>query len=115
MPMSEAQHALSDRVRALLADDPTLTEKSMFGSRAFLLDDRIVVAVFSGADLLVRVDAEQDDVLLLEPGAARAEMGAKRRTMGPGWLVVSSETLADDERLLFWIDVAREFNATARG
>lgn len=111
---SEAQHALIDRVRALLVDDPTLTEKSMFGSRAFLLDDRIVVAVFSGADLLVRVSAEQDAVLLLEPGAARAEMGAKKRSMGPGWLLVANEALSDDERLLFWIDVAREHNAAGR-
>ncbi len=115
MPMSEAQHAMSDRVRALLVDDPTLTEKSMFGSRAFLLGERILVAVFSGADLLVRVDAEQDDVLLLEPGAARAEMGAKKRTMGPGWLLIDHDSLADDERLLFWIDVAREYNDAARG
>lgn len=113
MPMNETQSAMADRVRALLADDPSLTEKSMFGSRAFMLDDRIAVAVFGGSDLLIRVDVEQEDTLLLEPGAGRALMGAKKREMGPGWMLIDHDSLADDERLLFWVDVAREHNRQA--
>lgn len=110
MPMTEAQNGMADRVRALLADDATLSEKSMFGSRAFLLNDRIAVAVFGEADLLIRVVPEQEELLMREPGAARATMGPRRRDMGPGWMLIDHETLADDDRLLFWIDVARDRN-----
>lgn len=108
--MSEAQRELADRVRAMLSDAEGLTEKAMFGSRAFLLGEKIVVAVFSDASLLVRVDAEDSATLALEPGAAPAVMGPKRREMGPGWLLVDNAALTDDERLLFWLDAAREFN-----
>ncbi|MET0297814.1 MAG: TfoX/Sxy family protein [Microbacterium sp.] len=113
MPMNEAQGAMVDRVRALLVDDPTLDEKSMFGSRAFLLNDRIAVAVFRDADLLIRVDVEQETTLMLEPGAGRAMMGAKKRDMGPGWMLVDHGSLADDDRLLFWVDAARDHNRRA--
>ncbi|GAA1933214.1 hypothetical protein GCM10009775_26500 [Microbacterium aoyamense] len=108
--MNEAQSAMADRVRSLLADEPTLTEKSMFGSRAFMVNDRILVAVFREADLLIRVDEEQEAVLMLEPGAGRAYMGPKKRDMGPGWLLIESDAIADDDRLLFWVDAARERN-----
>lgn len=108
MPMSEAQCDLADRVRALLSDEVALTEKAMFGSRAFLLDDRIVVAVMGDAALLVRVGREDAATLTLEPGAGPAVMGPRRREMGPGWLLVAPGAVADDERLLFWVDAARE-------
>ncbi|WP_439594146.1 TfoX/Sxy family protein [Microbacterium sp.] len=107
MPMNEAQSAMADRVRALLADEPSLSEKSMFGSRAFMVDDRIVVAVFRAADLLVRVDEAHESEYMLEPGAGRAFMGPNRRDMGPGWLLIERAAIADDERLLFWVDAAR--------
>jgi len=114
MPMSEAQQELTDRTRALLADESDLTEKAMFGSHAFLLDDRIVVAVMRDAHLLVRVSVEDAATLTLEAGAARAVMGPNQREMGPGWLLVAPDALADDDRLLFWIDAAREFNRLDR-
>ncbi|GAA5032426.1 TfoX/Sxy family protein [Microbacterium fluvii] len=108
--MSEAQSTLADRTRALLAGEPDLTEKAMFGSRAFLLDERIVVAVMRDARLLVRVGVEDAATLMLEPGAGPATMGPNQREMGPGWLLVEPDALADDERLLFWVDAARGFN-----
>lgn len=110
MPMSEAQSALSDRVRAILSDEPSLHEKSMFGSRAFMVNDKIVVAVFKEADLLIRVDPADEDVLMLQPGAGRAYMGPARRDMGPGWMLVEHTALDDDDALLTWVDTARDFN-----
>jgi len=110
MPMSEAQRELADRVRAMLSDAPDLTEKAMFGSRAFLLAGKIVVAVFADSSLLVRVDADETAELSLEPGASPAVMGRSRREMGPGWMQVERSALADDDRLLFWLDAARDFH-----
>lgn len=97
---------LADRVRALLMSEPGLEEKRMFGTRAFLLNGRILVGTRKNGVLLVRVTDEKSTALLTEPGVSVAVMGAK--TMGPSWLDVSSTVISDDEALMFWIDAARE-------
>ena len=102
---------LADRIRALLGAQAGLEEKDMFGSRAFLLDGRILVGSRKGGMLLIHVSDEQAATLLLRPGASRAVMGS--RTMKSGWLDVAAEVLDDDGELMFWLDVARE-EATSR-
>lgn len=107
--MTEVQDELSDRVRALLADEPTTAEKRMFGTRCFLVRERILVCADKDGGLLVRVPADRHEELLDRPGAVQAEMGAGR-TMGAGWITVSAAALEAHEDLLFWIDLAREHN-----
>lgn len=97
---------LADRVRSLLMSEPGLDEKRMFGTRAFLLDGRILVGARKEGVLLVRVTAERGTALLTEPGASVAVMGAK--SMGPGWIDVEPAAIEGDEALMFWIDHARE-------
>lgn len=111
MAIDEKRAELADRVRALLADEPTCEQKRMFGSIAFMVNGRILVATWGAGDLLVRVDPDQSAALLLRDGARQAEMGAKHTIMGPGWLAVTAAAVADDQSLLEWIDIAREFNA----
>lgn len=101
---------LADRIRAMLGDEPGIEEKRMFGSRGFLLDGHILVGARKGGTLLVRVDAEQDDALLLKQGVSRATMGTM--TMSSGWLDVAREAIATDDDLLFWLDLARESNSS---
>ena len=45
------------------------------------------------------------------PGAKQAEMGADR-SMGPGWITASAESIATDEDLGFWLEVALAYNQT---
>lgn len=104
---------LADRVRALLGADPAVEERRMFGTKAFLLDGRILVGARAGGVLLVRTDDENGVALLTESGAARAVMGAK--TMGTGWLDVEASAIEDDTSLMFWLDVARESAAAPTG
>lgn len=104
--MDAAATELADRVRALLMSEPGLEEKRMFGTRAFLLDGRILVGTRNEGVLLVRVTAEKGAELLTEPGVSVAVMGAK--SMGPSWLDVSPTVIEDDEALMFWVDSARE-------
>ena len=104
--MDAAATELADRVRALLMSEPGLEEKRMFGTRAFLLNGRILVGTRNEGVLLVRVTEEKGTALLTEPGVAIAVMGAK--TMGPSWLDVASTAIEDDESLMFWVDAARE-------
>lgn len=110
--MDVQQEELADRVRALLTSGADIEEKRMFGTRAFLLDGRILVGARKGGVLLVRVDEENGAALVTRPGVDVAVMGP--RTMGTGWLDVSSTVLAHDEDLIFWLDVAREDAQTAR-
>jgi hypothetical protein len=107
--MDAAASELADRIRALLSPDVALEEKRMFGSRAFLLDGRILVGARKGGVLLVRVTAENGAALLTRPGVAAAVMGAK--TMSPNWLDVSPNAIDDDDALMFWLDAALEDSA----
>ncbi|MFF3027684.1 TfoX/Sxy family protein [Microbacterium sp. NPDC057944] len=104
--MDAAGEELADRIRALMGADPSIEEKRMFGSRAFLMDGRILVGARKGGVLLVRLSEEQGAALAVRPGVARAVMGAK--TMSASWLDVDAVTVADDDALMFWIDAARE-------
>ncbi|MFJ2541381.1 TfoX/Sxy family protein [Microbacterium sp. NPDC087589] len=104
--MDASGEELADRVRALLAFDGNVEEKRMFGTRAFLLEGRILVGARTGGVLLVRVDEEHGASLIARPGVTTAVMGP--RTMGTGWLDVSSSALVDDGDLSAWLDIARE-------
>ena len=73
----------------------------MFGGLAFLVGGNMSVAASGGGGLLVRVDPEQSDALLAEPGAQEFAMGGR----GPmkGWLHVEPGALDDDEALARWV------------
>lgn len=106
------QAALVERLRRLLVDEPTTREIAMFGGRAFLVDDRIVVSAWKNGDLLVRVPAERTDELLALPDAAPAVMG-KDREMGTGWITVTAEAIEGDDGLSDWLTISLENAPTA--
>ena len=112
--MTPEQHHLVQRVRALVDDEPDVREVSMFGGRAIMVNDKMIVSAGKSGDLLVRADAERHEALLDEPGATQAQMGAGR-DMGPGWITVAPEAIADDDRLTFWVDVAMHHNRATTG
>lgn len=112
--MTPEQHHLVLRVRALVDDEPDVREVSMFGGRAIMVNDKMVVSAGKTGDLLVRVAAGRHEALLGEPGAAQARMGAGRG-MGPGWITVAPEAVADDGRLAFWVEVAMRHNRAITG
>lgn len=107
--MTPEQHRIVQRIRALLDEEPDVREVSMFGGRAIMVNDKMAVSAGRDGDILVRVEAERHDVLLDEPGAEQAQMGTDR-DMGPGWITVTAEAIADDEHLAFWIDAAMTHN-----
>jgi TfoX/Sxy family transcriptional regulator of competence genes len=99
----------AERIRAMLAAEPSIREVSMFGGLSFMVNDKMIVNVRRGGDLLVRVDPRRSPELVADHGARFAEMGAGRG-MGPGWLDVAVELTATDDQLHFWLEVAMEFN-----
>ena len=97
---------LAERVRRLLDGRPDLSEKHMFGSRAFLLGGNLCCCV-TGDELMVRAGPEQAARLLATEPATRA-MDMTGRPMR-GWVLVAAEALAEDEDLARWVDLAEDF------
>lgn len=112
--MTSLQADLIERLRALLAAEPSTREVSMFGGRSFMVNDKIVVAARKDGDLLVHIPQDRHDELTSIPGAAPAEMGAGR-SMGAGWISVSAPSVDTDDELLFWLTVALDHNRTTTG
>lgn len=112
--MTPEQTVLIERVRALLAEEPVVREVSMFGSRAVMVDEKMIVAALKHGSLLVRVDAGRHDELLERPDAIQAVMGPGR-DMGTGWIEVDPAALAADARLAEWVGIAMEHNRAVTG
>ena len=91
---------LADRIREVIAGEPGLSEKSMFGGLAFLIDDKMAVSASNQGGLLLRVDPTMTDSLLREPQIRRFEMRGREMD---GWLRVDAEVLKTDDELRRWV------------
>lgn len=96
---------LADRVRELLADRSSVTEKKMFGGLGFLVAGRMAVAASSQGGLLVRVDPARADALLATAGAEPMEMRGRAIR---GWLHVDAAGLRTKRQLSRWIAVGTD-------
>ena len=96
---------LEDRLRDLLAAEPEVAEKKMFGGLAFLVAGHMAVAC-SQDGLLLRVEPSQAEALLADPRAARMVMRGREMS---GWLRVALDASATDEELGRWVDVGLDY------
>ena len=69
---------LADWVRTALKGERALDEKRMFGGIGMLLNGNMAVAVRGKGGLLVRIDPDDADEVLLEPGAKLMKMRGKQ-------------------------------------
>ncbi len=81
---------LAGRVRALLAREPDVTERRMFGGLAFLVGGAMAVAAGGQGGLMVRVDPEEAEALLGGPHVGPVEM---RGRPVRGWLRVGADAI----------------------
>src|SRR5947208_12380092 len=91
---------LANRIRELIAADPGVTEKRMFGGLAFLIGGNMSVAASGQGGLLVRVDPDETDALVAKPHARRFEM--RGRSMD-GWLRVDADGVRTKRQLEPWV------------
>jgi len=91
---------LAGRIRELVAGEPALTEKKMFGGLAFLVDGNMAVAASGQGGLLVRVDPAESDALV---GGSNARLMEMRGRQMPGWLRVDTDDVKTEEELSTWI------------
>lgn len=109
MGIPPAQRSLVERIRSTLSPEQVPREVAMFGGCAFMVNEKMVVSAGKNGDLLVRVDADDHDHLLCEPGARQAVMG-RDRTMGPGWISVAGDSVDTDSAVEYWIAIALQYN-----
>ena len=97
---------LAERIRALTADEPNLSEMRMFGGLAFLVGGNMAIAASGQGGVLVRVDPEQSDNLVATTAATEAVM--RGRPMA-GWLRVASEDLRTKRQLAKWVKLGSNY------
>src|SRR5438309_290272 len=91
---------LADRIRDVLAGEPDVSEKKMFGGLAFLVGGNMAVAASGQGGLMLRVDPEETDKLLEKPHARPFEMRGREMQ---GWLRVDSEGVRTKRQLEPWV------------
>ena len=92
--------ALADRIRDLLGNEPTLTEKKMFGGLGFMVGGKMAIAASSKGGILVRVDPAEGGELMASTPARPMEMRGREMK---GWLRVDGADVADDDELERWV------------
>jgi TfoX/Sxy family transcriptional regulator of competence genes len=100
---------LAARVRDVLADEPTLAERKMFGGLAFLIDGRMVVAVRGEGGLMARVDPVDTPAMVELDGVDHVRM---RGSAMKGWVQLDDRQVDSEERLTHWVDTARRHTAS---
>jgi TfoX/Sxy family transcriptional regulator of competence genes len=88
------------RIRAVLADQDSVTEKKMFGGLSFVVNGHMCCGL-AKEKLMVRVGPEQYEECLAQPHAR--EMDFTGRPM-KGMIYVDSEGYDSDEDLQAWVD-----------
>ena len=91
---------LANRIRELIATEPGLTEKKMFGGLAFLINGNMSVSASGSGGLLLRVDPAETETLLSKPHAHPFEM---RGRVMDGWLRVDEDGVRTKRQLERWV------------
>jgi TfoX/Sxy family transcriptional regulator of competence genes len=97
---------LADRIRELLADEPDVAEKKMFGGLAFMIRGNMAVAASGQGGILLRVDPSKADGLLATTDARPMEM--RGRAMR-GWLRVEGDGVRTKRQLVRWVGLAMTY------
>ncbi|HEV7937322.1 MAG TPA: TfoX/Sxy family protein [Solirubrobacteraceae bacterium] len=102
---------LAHRIREQLGDERGVTEKTMFGGLAFMLDGNMAGGITSGGELMVRVGPDASDEALARPHTRVFDMTGRPMK---GWILVSSEGFATKRQLSFWVRRGVTFARTLR-
>jgi TfoX N-terminal domain len=97
---------LAGRIRALLGNEPALTEKKMFGGLAFLIGGNMAIGASGQGGILVRADPDESDALAAASTARPMEMRGREMR---GWLRVEADDVGTDAELSKWVDVGSAY------
>ena len=97
---------LAGRIREVIAGEPGVSEKRMFGGLAFLIAGNMAVAASGAGGLMVRVDPGATEALAGEPHAGPFEM---RGRPVDGWLRVDAAGVQTKAQLEPWVRIGVEY------
>jgi hypothetical protein len=100
---------LADRIRTLLAGEPNLVEKKMFGGLAFLIGGNMAVAASGQGGALVRVDPSQSDSLVATTNARFMKMRGQQMQ---GWLRLDPADVRTERQLVRWVELGAAYART---
>jgi TfoX/Sxy family transcriptional regulator of competence genes len=92
---------LAARIRELIAGEPGLDEKKMFGGLAFLIGGNMAVSASGQGGLMVRVDPAESDALVAGSYARPVVMRGREMQ---GWLRVDGEHVRTEPELAAWVE-----------
>ena len=92
---------LADRVRVVLADEPSLTERKMFGGLAFMIGGNMACGIVKD-ELMLRLGADGADAALDEPHVREMDFTGRPMT----GLVYVERAGLDDAGLCRWVERA---------
>lgn len=102
---------LADRVREIIAEThDNVEEKSMFGGRCFMVNDKMCVGV-EKERLMVRLDPAKYEEVMQKEGCRPMDFTGR---IMKGYVFVDIEVLNTRKKLAYWIALALEFNKTAK-
>ncbi len=90
---------LAQRVREVLGERGTISERKMFGGLAFLLDGKMFIGI-RNSSLMARIGAEHYQDALSMPNVR--EMDFTGRPM-KGYVYIDSPGLVEDQDLRAWV------------
>ncbi|HKH30014.1 MAG TPA: TfoX/Sxy family protein [Gaiellaceae bacterium] len=97
---------LAGRIRALIGDEPAVTEQRMFGGLAFLIGGNMAIGASGQGGILVRADPDESDTLMAATTARPMEMRGREMR---GWLRIEADDVGTDAELSKWVDVGSTY------
>lgn len=97
--------SLAERVRGVLAGEPGVSEKRMFGGLTFLLDGNMCCGI-SKNDLMVRLGPDAYEEALTRPHAREMDFTGKPLK---GFVFVAPKGYASKADLRTWVGLGLEF------
>ena len=99
---------MAELLREALAEEPTLTEKKMFGGLCFMVGGNMLCGVHKGGGMF-RVGPEQFASALAVEGARPMDFTGRAMK---GFVAIGYEDLGDDDARATLLDLARTFVAS---
>lgn len=100
---------LAERIRDVLAAEPDLTERKMFGGLAFLLRGHMTAVASGKGGLMIRADPTTSAALV---DSTKAELTEMRGREMKGWLRLKSSDVRSDDELTTWLRLAVSYVST---
>jgi hypothetical protein len=98
----------AERVRKLMADQPSFGEKKMFGGVGFFLHGNMACGV-NKDDLIIRVGPDNYSNAVMRPHARPFDITGRPMT---GWVMVDPNGYANDTNLADWVQSGIDFALT---